>query len=288
MIIPSIFLPITLELFDVHFQRFFFDFTKEPDFLKYYLTRIEIGKVGYRYIIELEGQDSSTTPVPKRVINEIDALLIYDNKIEIRSSTLEPLSVFYEDWSWADAFIDEFYIMVNSKWNIWPSFPNVEEIVDIFDKVSNSAQIQFSRDFKDKYLLSSFPPIISSDNDKGNDAVEKNPAPLPGADAERKKRLSEIYDQLIYQGLPPIEAVDEVTSTAQYQKRGPTLNTRERAEIIKKIKDSHLNWSYSRVAMEVSKELGEYISRRCRAELLSSHGLEVGACRSSVVNKFHW
>jgi hypothetical protein len=160
MIIPSISLPITLEVFDVHFHRFFLDFTKEPDFLKYYLTRIEIGKVGYRYIIELEGQDPSTTPTPKRVVNEIEALIIDDNKVEIRSSTLEPGMVKI-DWSWSDAFIDEFYIMVNSKWNIWPSFPNVEEIVDIFDKVSNSAQIQFRHDFKYKYPLSSFPPISS-------------------------------------------------------------------------------------------------------------------------------
>jgi hypothetical protein len=81
MIIPSIFLPITLELFDVHFNRFFLDYSKYPDFLKYFLTRIEVGKVGYRYIIELEGQDPSTTPTPKRVINEIEALVIDDKSL---------------------------------------------------------------------------------------------------------------------------------------------------------------------------------------------------------------
>ena len=259
MIIPSIFLPITLELFDIHFHRFFSDFTKEPDFLKYYLTQKEIGKVGFRYVVELEGQDTTTKTTPKKVINEIEALTIDDKKIEIRSSTLDPLSRSDNEWSWSDAFIDEFYRMINSKWNVWPSFPSVQKIEFPETNVTFAAQVQFDSDFKYRYLPSNYSPIIFSDDDEGDNAVGENPAPLLGADAEREKGLSEIYDRLIYQGLPPIETNNEVTPTAQYQKLGPTLNTLERAKTIKEIKDSHLTWSYGIVAMEATKVLGEYI-----------------------------
>jgi hypothetical protein len=184
-----------------------------------------------------------------------------DNKIEIRSSTLEPLSIFYEDWSWADNLINAFYRMVNSKWNVWPSFPGVQKLEGPHDLVTDAAQVKFDSDFRSKYSHGSFPPIIYSDDDKGNDAVEENRVHLPGTDAEWEKRLPEIYFQLIIQGLPPTEAGDEVTPTAQYQKRGPTLKTLERAKAYKEIKDHNLTLSYYQVAIKANEELGGDITK---------------------------
>jgi hypothetical protein len=233
MIIPSIILPISLELFEAHFYRFFSDFTKKPDYLKYYLTRIEVGKVGFRYIVELEGQDLTTPSKSKRIINEIEALLIDENKTEIRSSTLEPLAVFEEDWSWSDAFIDEFHKMIFLKWDIWPSFPYVNGLNDPIWKVSFAAQAQFDHDFERFYLPSKHPLITSMRDLEGNEVSKENNTLLPDAKVEVIKRLGDLYYQFIFQGLPPIDATEDVSQKST--KRGPVTPTDD--EKLKALRD---------------------------------------------------
>jgi hypothetical protein len=149
--------------------------------------------------------------------------------------------------------------MINLKWNVWPYFPGVQKIESPHDLVTDAAQVKFDNDFRSKYSHGSFPPIIYSDDDMGK-YVEENRVHLPGTDAEREKRLPEIYFQLIIQGLPPIGPVDEVTPTTQNQKRGPTLKTLERAKKIKEIKDNKLTLSYTQVAMKATTQLGENIT----------------------------
>jgi len=43
-------------------------------------------------------------------------------------------------------------------------------------------------------------------------------------------------------------------------KRGPTIKTWERGKVFKRLKDAHPEWSYYRVALEASEELGETVT----------------------------
>lgn len=93
MRIPSIYLPIDIELFDDHLQRFFEDFTHiRPNYLKHTLNQIKIGTDRIRYEIEFENLKQSNPVESKRVISQIEVFVVGDHRIEIRAAALDVLS----------------------------------------------------------------------------------------------------------------------------------------------------------------------------------------------------
>jgi hypothetical protein len=252
MRIPSIYLPIDIELFDDHFKRFFMDFIQErPDYLKHTLNRTVNRTGGFRYEIEFEDLRLSTPPEPKMVISEIEAFVVDNNRIEIKAAAI---NVLYPDnrMGWGEVFLDEFYKMINLKWNVKPFFPNVE---DTMDMPMNAARVQLDHDFGISDIT--VRKVPSSDD---NDGVKEKTALLSVIDDEEIIRRIDGFNNALHQGLPRIEASNEVSPTFDNHPRGPTLKILERAKTIKEIKDRHLTWSQPRVAMEASKVLGEYIS----------------------------
>jgi hypothetical protein len=80
------------------------------------------------------------------------------------------------------------------------------------------------------------------------------PAARMGAILEAIDRLTSMIDRRISQRMrkepqPP-------TGDGTGRKHGPTVKTRERARVFKRLKDAHPEWGYDRVAMEALEELG--------------------------------
>ena len=122
MRIPSIYLPIDIELFDDHFKRFFEDFTHiRPDNLKHTLNQIKIGTGRIRYEIEFENLKPLKLPEPKRVISQIEVCKVADNRIEIRAAALE-----INKSGWGEAFLTEFYNTIYEKWGVRLVIPGLE------------------------------------------------------------------------------------------------------------------------------------------------------------------
>ena len=238
MIIPSIFLPITLELFDVHFHRFFLDYTQtKPEFYKFILNRIEIGTIGVRYEIGLEPQKPSTPPKPNRAISEIEALVIGDNRIEIRTAALDifDLPTADDTWGWGEAFLWQFYNMIDAKWNVKVLIPGIEGVDDL---PLQAARAKFDHDFGIREVWQRLQEISSDDNE-GNDAIKNNKTPLPGSEAEKLNRKIDEYYILLAQGLPRIEATNE--GSQRSIKRGPV--TYSDVEKLKAIRDwDNIDW----------------------------------------------
>jgi hypothetical protein len=225
MIIPSIYLPINIELFDDHFKRFFMDFIqKRPDYLKHTMNRTVNRTGGLRYEIEFEDLRLSTPPEPKMVISEIEAFVVDNNRIEIKAAAID---VLYPDnrMGWGEVFLDEFYNMINLKWNVKPFFPNVEGSMDI---PMNAARVQLDHDFGISDIT--FRNVLSSDPKKENDGIKENVALLPIIDDEEIIRRIDGFNNALHQGLPRIEASDEDSPTFDNHSRGPTLKTIERAK----------------------------------------------------------
>ena len=201
MRIPSIYLPIDIELFDDHFKRFFEDFTQiRPDYLKHTLNQIKIGADRIRYEIEFENLKQSNPVESKRVISQIEVFVVGDNRIEIRAAALDVLSP-DNRMGWGEVFLDEFYNMVNLKWNVKPFYPNVS---DTDDMPMNAAHVQLARDFGISDI--SFRNVISSDPNKENDGIKENAALLSIIDDEETIKRIDGFNNALHQGLPPIEA----------------------------------------------------------------------------------
>jgi hypothetical protein len=250
MRIPSIYLPIDIELFDDHFKRFFEDFTHiRPDNLKHTLNQIKIGTGRIRYEVEFENLKPSKLPEPKRVICQIEAYVVSNHRIEIRAAALE-----INKSSWGETFLSAFYNMVYEKWGVRFVIPGLEELEDL---PLIAARAKVDDDYGVREIFRNYPPLITSDNDDGNAVDKENITPIPIPE-EISRRIDDWYNAL-EGGLPNIEAINDVPHITD-NSRGPTLKTIERAEIIKKIKDGHPSWSQHRVAMEASNELGYVIN----------------------------
>ena len=250
MRIPSIYLPIDIELFDDHFKRFFEDFAQiRPDYLKHTLNQLKIGTDRIRYEIEFERRITSKPSEPKRVVSQIDVFVVGGNRIEIRAAALE-----INQSGWGEAFLTEFYNMIYEKWGVRLVIPGLEELEDL---PLIAARAKVDDDYGVREIFRNYPPLITSDNDDGNAVVKENITPITIPE-EISRRIDDWYNAL-EGGLPPIVAINDVPHITD-NSRGPTLKTQERAEIIKKIKDSHPSWSQHRVAMEASNELGYVIN----------------------------
>ena len=232
MIIPSIYLPIDIKLFDFHFNTFFLDYTQtKPDFYKFILNRIEIGTVGIRYEIGLESQKASDPPIPNRAISEIEALIIGDNRIEIRAAALDisDLPNANNNWGWGEAFLWQFYNMIDSKWNVKLLIPGIEGVDDM---PLLAARAKFDRDFGIREVWQRLKEISSDDN-VGNDVIKEDKTPLPGSEAEMLCKKIDEYYNLLAQGLHPIEAINEAPQRST--KRGPVTPTDD--EKLKALRD---------------------------------------------------
>jgi hypothetical protein len=226
MIIPSIYLPIDIELFDDHFKRFFEDFTQiRPDYLKHTLNQIKIGTKRIRYQIEFENLKPSNPPEPKRVICQIEAWVVSDHRIEIRAAALD-----INKSGWGEAFLTEFYDMVNLKWNVKPFYPNVE---DTEDMPMNAARVQLAHDFGMSDI--SFRKVPSSNNKEENDSIKESITLLPKLDDEEIIRRLDGFNSALLQGLPPIKAINE--GPQRSSKRGPVTYSDD--EKLKAIRDWH-------------------------------------------------
>jgi hypothetical protein len=251
MRIPSIYLPIDIELFDDHIKQFFEDFTHiRPDHLKHTLRQIKIGTGKIRYEIEFENLKPLNPPDPKRVICQIEARVVSDHRIEVRTADLEE-----NKSSWGEALLTEFYNMVYEKWGVRLIIPGLEGLEDM---PLNAARAKLDDDYGISEISRNYPQLFTFKNDDGTDVVKEEVTPPPVPEEINRKIVR--WFKALEEGLPPIEAIDEVAPTTRYQKNGPTLKTQERAKILKEIKDRHLTWSYGKVAMEASKVLGEYIT----------------------------
>jgi hypothetical protein len=249
MRIPSIYLPIDLELFDDHFRRFFEDFTyPRPDYLKYTLNKKNIGTGRIRYEIEFENLKPSILPKPKRVIGQFEVFVAGAHRIEIRAAVLE-----INKSGRGEAFLSEFYNMVYEKWGVRLIIPGFESSEDF---PLNAARAKLDDDYGIPEIARNYPQLFTSKIDDRTAVVKERitPHPVP----EEVSRKIERWYKALEEGLPPLDEINEI----QYDHpRGPTLNTIERAKTIKEIKDRHLTWSYGKVAIEASKVLGEYISQ---------------------------
>ena len=103
----------------------------------------------------------------KRVISQIEVFVVGDNRIEIRAAALDVLSP-DNRMGWGEVFLDEFYNMVNLKWNVKPFYPNVS---DTDDMPMNAARVQLARDFGISDI--SFRNVLSSDPNKENDGIKE-------------------------------------------------------------------------------------------------------------------
>jgi hypothetical protein len=252
MRIPSIYLPIDLELFDDHFQLFFEDFTHiRPDYLKHTLNQIKIGTDKIRYEIEFANLKSSTPQEPKRVICQVEAIVVSDHRIEVRAAVLD-----INKSGWGETFLSEFYNLVYEKWGVRLVIPGLEGGEDI---PLIAARAKLDDDYGISEISRNYPQLFTTKNADGAVAIQEKISPPPVPE-EISQKLDRWYNAL-EEGLPPIEVNGDVAPTTPYQKNGPTLKTQERAKILKEIKDRHLTWSYGKVAMEASKVLGEYISQ---------------------------
>jgi hypothetical protein len=214
MRIPSIYLPINIELFDDHFQRFFEDFTHiRPGYLNHTLNQIKIGTDRIRYEIEFENLKQSKQVESKRVISQIEVFVVGDNKIEIRAADLDVSSP-DNRMGWGEVFLDEFYKMINLKWNVKPFYPNVE---DPEDMPMNAARVQLAHDFGISDI--SYRRAPHSDDNERNDGFKDPTALLPVIDDEEIIKRIEGFNDALNQGLPPIETNNE--GLQKSTKRGP-------------------------------------------------------------------
>jgi hypothetical protein len=250
MRIPSIYLPIDIELFDDHFKQFLEEFTHlRPDYLSYTLNQIKIGTAKIHYEIEFENLKPSNLSESKKVICQVEAFIVGANRIDIRSAALE-----INNSGWGEAFLSEFYNMVHEKWGVRLIIPGLEGLEEM---PLTAARAKLDDDYGISEISRKYPQLFTRGNDDGNDIVrENNSLPVP---EEISIKIERWYKGL-EEGLPPIDKINEAPQSAQDHPRGPTLNTIERAKVIKEIKDRHLNWPQFKVADEASTVLGVIIN----------------------------
>jgi hypothetical protein len=208
MIIPSIYLPIDIKLFDFHFNIFFLDYTQtKPDFYKLILKRISMETVGFHYEIELQPLKPSIPPKSNRSISEIEALEIGENQIEIKAAALDISDLPWADntWGWGEAFLWQFYNMVDEKWNVKVLIPGIEG-VDGFPLLA--ARVKFDRDFGIRKVRQRLEEI-STDNDEDNGVIDKSKPSPTDSEVEVLSRKIKEYYKLLAQGLPSIETIME-------------------------------------------------------------------------------
>ena len=234
MRIPSIYLPIDIELFDVHFKQFFEDFVHiRPDYLKHTLNQINIGTGRIRYEVEFENLNPSKLQEPNRLICQIEEWVVSDHKIEVRAAALE-----INRSSWGEAFLTEFYNMVYEKWGVRLVIPGLEGLEDM---PLLAARAKLDDDYGKSEISRKYPQLFTSKNDEGNSALKEH-ITTPPVPEEISRKIDRWYKAL-EEGLPPIEEKNEIPHTAD-RPRGPTSKTNERAKVIKEIKDLHRTWSY--------------------------------------------
>ena len=178
-----------------------------------------------RYNVELEEHEPSTPPIPNRLINEIEALIVNDKNIEINGATREEMFPVDKLWSWGAAFIDEFYKMIYKKWDIVPHFPNIEyqHFMEDINFVTNSAQGQLDHDFRYKYFSDDFSIEDNPENNIEQGADKETSVLSDRPIDERKKTQWDKYNQLLLQGLPPINPTFKVSIVEITNRPNPNL-----------------------------------------------------------------
>jgi hypothetical protein len=150
---------------------------------------------------------------PARVVCQIEAWEVSDHRIEVRAAALDMLTP-DNSMGWGEVFLDEFYNMINLKWNVKLILPNV---VDTEDMPMNAVRVQLYHDFGISEITSR--RVTTSDPNKISDGAKDNPALLPTIDDDEIIRRLDSFNDALQQGLPPIEAIN--VSLQRSTKRGP-------------------------------------------------------------------
>ena len=201
--------------------------------MRYTLNQIKIGMDRIRYEIEFENLKPSMPPEPKRVICQIEAYVVGDHRIEVRAAALDVITP-DNRMGWGEVFLDEFYNMINLKWNVKPIYPNVG---DTEDMPMNAARVQLAHDFGISDI--SFRKVPSSNDNEGNDGVKDPTALLPVLDDEEIIKRLDGFNDALQQGLPPIEANNE--GLQRSTKRGPVTYSDD--DKLKAIRDwNNIDW----------------------------------------------
>ena len=197
----------------------------------------------------------------KRVISQIEVFVVGDNRIEIRAAALDVLSP-DNRMGWGEVFLDEFYNMVNLKWNVKPFYPNVS---DTDDMPMNAAHVQLARDFGISDI--SFRNVLSSDPNKENDGIKENAALISIIDDEETIKRIDGFNNALHQGLQPVKTINE--GPQRSSKRGPVTYSDD--EKLRAIRDwDNIDWH--------TKTLEEWLVARFDSE---------GGVPNVAVSTFH-
>ena len=258
---PKFFLPIHLKIFDAHFIRFIKDYDNSDEAIRLSLEKYDIKNVGVRFEVLGTRQQSDVERDPNVKFGQIEVLKVFEDRIEINAAYVR-----LNSFSSGHGFFNSFYHMIKEKWGIRPRMPiayrdefiedpvmairlrllNEHGIFDIPDYIPVIHDLPFE---PDDYWKTGKP--------SGLKIVKMKAQEQEMDEAERERRIN-AYEEALEEGLPDIEKVLEKFSEKDSKSmRGPNRKTIERAEVFKKIKDNHPEWSQYKVAMEARSELDD-------------------------------
>lgn len=212
MILPIIKVPITAEIFQIHFKHFLSDFVNEKN-VKIKFNRPKIGSLQIRYELFFDQGDIVEHFESEEISAEIEILPIDEDITEIRIANL----VIKPNEVWFD-FFSSFYLMCYKKWPFFTKTdPDISEnlvfdFLDIKDFIIDNVK---SHGFDEEYYMSGEFLAVSDDFDT----------------EQRRQRLKDDLSRR----LPPIEVFkvdtffldrdgEEVNLTQKEQRKGGRRN----------------------------------------------------------------
>ena len=255
MILPTIQLPINGGIFDINFYSIVRDYELQ-EFEKIKINKIPVGRMGMRYEVSFDQEHLPQKDYGGIVFGELEYIPIDNNRIEVICALIEMQKV-HEGIE----FIGDFYDQALQRWQckILYNFPEQRVINEYPELKDSPLQVKFLD--LDKGIDKEYFYLKQKDDDPVELAKTLGYHRFPSIPTDNPELEEKLRERLLFleQGLPKINDIED-TPIVVASKKGPTLNTQIRAELFKKIKEKHPEWTQYRVALEASKESEEVFS----------------------------